>query len=460
MNPSDRPRVNRRVVRTACLALLTCGLFFVLPAVFCLAQKPAAGSGATSAGGASKEHETPPENERKLQALLETAKQSLDRDDYPAAVQALKSAVEIDPGLFRAWFNLGYAYSGLHQNERAVAAYQKTIELQPNLYQARLNLGMLLLDMKQPVKALEQLKQAAALAPSNATAHLDEARALAATGQPDAARKEISEAARLNPHSVGPPLELGRLELDAENFEEARSAFKQAAALNPKLPQAALGLALADEGLQDDAQAAQDLERYLALKPDDLEARFRLAKIDVALKKYDPALEQLDWLENKNAALPGLAVELGYVNAMLKRLPLAEKYYRQALQASLDQANLHCALGQTLLQEKKLAKAEAEFRTALRLDPQSPEGQEGLSTALYLKGHYTDAIPMLEALLARPNPPVDYFFILATCYIHLHQLKKARRNYQQFLAGSRGENPDQEWQARQWLKVIRNELGK
>ena len=54
-----------------------------------------------------------------VQKLEQTASAALGQGDYPAAVQALKTLVEIDPRLIGAWFNLGYAYSSLKQNEQA-----------------------------------------------------------------------------------------------------------------------------------------------------------------------------------------------------------------------------------------------------------------------------------------------------------------------------------------------------
>ena len=81
-----------------------------------------------------------------LQALLHAAEEALNRKDFPAAVTALKSVVARQPDLVPAWFNLGYAYSGLHQDDEAVKAYQKALELKPDLFEARLNLGILLVE--------------------------------------------------------------------------------------------------------------------------------------------------------------------------------------------------------------------------------------------------------------------------------------------------------------------------
>ena len=87
-------------------------------------------------------------------ALLRTAQDALGRNDFATAADALKQVVEAQPTLTAAWFNLAYAYTGLHKQEEAVASYRKALDLDPNLFEARLNLGILLIQLKNPQAAL------------------------------------------------------------------------------------------------------------------------------------------------------------------------------------------------------------------------------------------------------------------------------------------------------------------
>ena len=111
--------------------------------------------------------------------LLHTAQDALGKNDFTAAADALKQVVAAQPTLTAAWFNLGYAYTGLHQQEEAVAAYRKAVELDPNLFEGRLNLGILLMQMNNPQAALEHLEKAATLKPDHVRAQLYYGRALA-----------------------------------------------------------------------------------------------------------------------------------------------------------------------------------------------------------------------------------------------------------------------------------------
>jgi tetratricopeptide (TPR) repeat protein len=144
----------------------------------------------------------------------------------------------------------------------------------------------------------------------------------------------------------------------------------------------------------------------------------------------------------------------------LKNWAAAEKYYRLALNAQPNAADLHRALGQSLLNENKYPEAEREFRAALQLDSHNRDAAVGLAFSLNFQKRYAEAIPILEQLARVPDAPPSAFFVLATCYDHLMARKEALANYERFLQLSRGKNPDQEWQATQRAKLLRRVLSK
>ena len=399
-------------------------------------------------------------NSPDMPALLKTASEALDHKDLPAAVQALKAVVEAQPENAAAWFNLGFAYSGLHQTEEAVQAYEKTLELQPDLFEAHLNLGILLIQMKRAMESVAHLEKAVALKPEHPRAHLYDGRALAAAGQPEAAEKQFQEALRLDPMLAIAWFDLGQLRLNRKDHAGALEAFQKAAELDPKLPQAQLGAALALEGLNRAPEAVPQFEQYLAAQPDDLETRFHLAKLYLQQGKNEQARESLEAVYRARPETPGVAAALGDVCALLKKFAESEKYYRQALAVAPNEPDLHRALGQTLLDQQRFPEAEVEFRASLKLDPRSREAAKGLATSLYLQKKYAEAIPLLDALARAPDAPAGIFFILATCYDHLHDIKKAFEYYTRFLDLSHNQSPDQEWQARQRAKLLRRELRK
>lgn len=395
-----------------------------------------------------------------VSVLLHTAQDALTKRNYAQAVKALKAVVEQQPAIPEAWFNLGYAYTALHQPDEAVNAYRKTLELAPDLFQARLNLGILLMEQKQPQAALEHLQRATALKPDLARAHLYYARALAQTHQPGPAGKEFLEAARLDPHMAAAPYELGQMELGQKDPKEALASFQQALAADPTLAQAELGAALAAEDLNDPAQAVARFEKYLAARPDDAETRFHLARLYLQQNQTEKARDSLLAVYRTQPDLPGVTAALGDACARLKNLPEAEKYYQLAVAAQPEVVDLHRAYGEILLKEQKYPEAQEQFTVALKLDSHNRDAAIGLASSLDLQKKYSDAIPILEQLAKAPDAAPYVFFVLATCYDHLMARKEALANYEHFLQLSQGAAPDQEWQATQRAKLLRRELSK
>ena len=83
-----------------------------------------------------------------------------DADDFAGAAQELELAVKYAPRSAGAWLDLGNAYRGLQEFEKAEAAYQKALALDPALNDARFNLAVLYLDVAKPgLPTLQRLEQ-------------------------------------------------------------------------------------------------------------------------------------------------------------------------------------------------------------------------------------------------------------------------------------------------------------
>lgn len=86
-----------------------------------------------------------------------------DADDFAGAVQELELAVKYGPRSPGAWLNLGNAYRGLQQFEKAEQAYARARELDPALHEVSFNLAVLYLDVEKPgLPTLQRLEQGVA----------------------------------------------------------------------------------------------------------------------------------------------------------------------------------------------------------------------------------------------------------------------------------------------------------
>ncbi len=84
-------------------------------------------------------------------------------EDFQAATTELEAAARYAPGNAAIWVNLGNAYRGIREFEKAEGAYRKALVLDPAMVDAELNLAVLYLDGEKPATpVLERLEQALA----------------------------------------------------------------------------------------------------------------------------------------------------------------------------------------------------------------------------------------------------------------------------------------------------------
>ena len=119
---------------------------------------------------------------------------------------------------------------------------------------------------------------------------------------------------------------------------------------------------------------------------------------------------------------------------------------------------MHAALGHAKLESRDFGGAERELRHSLELDPAALGPLRDLAVAYHLSGQCPAALATLDQLAQRETPAAVHWFFRALCYDKLRQQPEAVAAYQKFLELDGGRNPDQEFQARQRLRILLREL--
>ncbi len=87
-----------------------------------------------------------------------------------------------------------------------------------------------------------------------------------------------------------------------------------------------------------------------------------------------------------------------------KKLDLAEKTFKQAINANPDSSKAHARLADLLLSQNKTAEAIPEYQTAITLDPENPRLFAAISIAYLHQSKYSMAQVMAnEALRLDPK---------------------------------------------------------
>src|SRR5437660_2494870 len=235
------------------------------------------------------------------------------------------------------------AESGRHFDV-AVAEFRKVTELDPAFAPGFVSLGQACMEQRDYGAAIAPLKRALELDPNLAAAHQLLGYALLAQGY----------AAEAIPHLAG--------------VQE----------------QSALGIAQIETGQFTEAIA--NLQAALQKHPNDPDLLYYLGRASGLLSK-----QAIDTLLAASPDSPRAHQAMAENYFVLRRMPEAEKEYREAMRLRPDVPEVHLELGEVYAGSSQWAKAEQEFRAQAKREPGNAEAAYRLGTALLEQGKAHEA---------------------------------------------------------------------
>jgi Tfp pilus assembly protein PilF len=146
-----------------------------------------------------------------------------------------RAAIQLDPSLFEAHYNLALALEKTGRRAEAASEYRETLRLRPAYTAASLNLGAALYGEKRYQEAIEVYRDALARDPRSEAARNNLAEAYRAAGAREQARREFERVLKDNPDYAPAHYGLGVL-LDDERGDRRRAAehYRRYLALAPQ----------------------------------------------------------------------------------------------------------------------------------------------------------------------------------------------------------------------------------
>jgi Flp pilus assembly protein TadD len=389
---------------------------------------------------------------------LSKAEELIEKQDYAGAEPLLRKTVADDPESHVAWFDLGFVENALGKTEESISAYRKSVSAKPDVFESNLNLGLQLArngqpDAEQFLRAATELKPTRHVAEGQARAWISLAHVIESS-KPDEAIAAYRQAATLRPKDPEPHLSAGLLLEKQNRFSDAESEYKQALTIDPDSSDAITGLANVYMRGRRFPEAAAELRKLVAAHPDLVPAHVQLGRVLAADQKYDEAIAELEIAAKLSPDEVSVRRDLAALYSTAGKNEKAEAEYRALLVSRSDDAELHHELGKALLLQKKYHDAEQEFLTAVKLKPDMGPAYGDLAFAANENKDYVLTIKALDARAKLlPEIPITYF-LRATAYDHLQDVKKAATNYHLFLEEAHGKYPDQEWQAKHRLIAL------
>ncbi len=167
-------------------------------------------------------------NERRSEVLAEAGVDALEHKDYTAALRTLTEAAKYSPKSPAIWTNIGIAYMGKGEVERAEETWKKVLLLDHNHNDARLNLGILYMEKRRYPESERMLKEAAKELSYTKLHQVAYQLALLYLSQkkPLLAEQQLKIAVRENSTYCPAWLRLGLLQKERGDYSEAAQSLK------------------------------------------------------------------------------------------------------------------------------------------------------------------------------------------------------------------------------------------
>lgn len=387
--------------------------------------------------------------------VLEDGNKALDAKQYDRAIQLFTQATAADPKDYAAHFQLALTYSLLGRDRDAIPQYQATLELHPGLYEAELNLGLSLMRTNDPAGAIPHFKAAAGQKPKEFRPALGLAQALLNTNHFPEAEAAYRSALLLDPRSAAAESGLATSLIRQKRADDAAPHVQQAFVLDRSYRAGFVALAQLYESTGRTAEAIT----FYRMFPDNPEA---LERLGVLLTEKGETADAIQALEAVMEKMPTdtRRIELAQAYAQNKQMDKAQAVLQPALQASPNDFDLRMFDGKLLRDQRKFLEAADQFSAATRLKPNAGDAWNELSAALVLGERYSQALAAFDRIRALGAENPGSLFFRALSHDRLRQRPEAVENYNKFLAVSQGKFPDQEFQARQRVRILEAELRK
>ena len=308
------------------------------------------------------------------------------------------------------------------QFEVAISEFRKVTELDPKLTAGFVNLGEVYMEVHDYASAIAPLKHVLELSPDLPAAHQLLGYALLAQGY---AAEAIPHLERAKEQAA-----LGIAQLETGQLPEAVNNLRAALKSRPNDPDLLYYLGRASGLL-----SKQTIDTLLATYPDSARAHqsmgenyFVLRRMPDAEKEYREALRQ-------RADTPGIHLELGLVYAGASQWAQAEREFRAETKWQPGNAEAAFRLGDALLREGEAHTARAELERANRLQPGMPETLYSLGKASSLDNDPVSAQKAWSDLLniEKDGPlAAQAHFGLAALYRKQGNVAQAEREMQEF----------------------------
>jgi tetratricopeptide (TPR) repeat protein len=274
------------------------------------------------------------------------------QEDWPAALGEYLNAVQTDPTLAEAHYNIGVSFAAQGKVEEAENAFRESLRYNPDLYEAKFALGRCYQTTNSFGMAYVYYTAARDCRPDAAEPLYHLGLMHQTHGAHDLAQQCFSEALR-----VEPSFQMEEGEPESFQVHSEQEAIEWYLRLSSDLKA---------QGHPEEAERVYDT--LLKWRPNQSKARYLLANLLARRKQWKQALAQYRQIPAGSAEYVPACIRMSYIFNLLKKYHLSYKILYECAKNAPESSIVFLELGKTLMILDKLPQAQRCLGQAIRLD--------------------------------------------------------------------------------------------
>ncbi len=293
--------------------------------------------------------------------------------DAPRAHALLERALQISPDSVAGWRAMSFLLRRLRRLTEAHAAAQRAIALAPENPDCHVELANVLLDARDIPGAEAEAREAIAAFPTEGRSHFTLAKILLEANQIDEAAAAAERAVILRPADSASRALLGQI-LGHENRGCWPGAEIQQST-SPGILATRVGFVLAQDLFRTGKYAESLAATGELLLADGQNPHVHALLGHLLAHNNDPAGAEAAFRKASELDPASVGFRISLVHTLLRQEKYGDavKIVRELLVSRSNDPSLYNLLGRTLVRQTDLAGAQLAFRSALALNPASPE---------------------------------------------------------------------------------------
>ncbi|KPV53755.1 hypothetical protein SE17_07765 [Kouleothrix aurantiaca] len=293
------------------------------------------------------------------------------QEDWEGALREYLEAVQTDPELAEAHYNLGVAFASRGQIDRAIAALKEALEHNPRLYEAHFSLGRCYQRLDDAGRAYIHYDQACNARPQAAEPRYYMGLMHQDHGAHELAQRCFTEALRVEPTFVSPEVQDEVLVMRSE--EEVAQWYYR------------LSQDLKHQGYEEEAERIY--RALLQWRPQEYQAHYLLGNLLARARKLEQALDEYSQIPAHNPHYADARIRLSAIYKIQRKLREAYLVLFECAKLYPQQGKLFLNMGKLLYDMGRNTPATRAFERAVQLLPRDPQAHYLLGFMYNLTGH-------------------------------------------------------------------------